>query len=180
MSFWSEWSDGKKWLMGILSALIITALVGLGKFLFSREDGLPEQRVPFSASSDAAFAIQSTFEGTAVVSGHEVVVDVAKGYLSYPKSIGAPEARHIDDIRVSLAEASEGSWRTLRRSERHEIDQNIALGEVIPLLPFRVTIDTHGLESLAGHWIVFDIAEQVPENPETIGLSHSHTRNDLF
>jgi len=28
MAFWSNWSDGTKWLMGILSALIIAALIG--------------------------------------------------------------------------------------------------------------------------------------------------------
>jgi hypothetical protein len=28
MAFWSNWPDGKKWLMGILSALIIAAIIG--------------------------------------------------------------------------------------------------------------------------------------------------------
>jgi hypothetical protein len=35
MAFWSNWSDGKKWLMGILSALIIAVLIGAVKLLFA-------------------------------------------------------------------------------------------------------------------------------------------------
>jgi len=28
MAFWSDWSDGKKWLMGIFSAVIVAAIIG--------------------------------------------------------------------------------------------------------------------------------------------------------
>ena len=33
MSFWENWSDGKKWGMGILSALIITSIISAATFL---------------------------------------------------------------------------------------------------------------------------------------------------
>ena len=35
MSFWDNWSDGKKWLMGMVSTVLITAIVGIGTFTFN-------------------------------------------------------------------------------------------------------------------------------------------------
>lgn len=40
MALWSEWSDGKKWLMGILSALIVAGILGgVGKLMKLESDG---------------------------------------------------------------------------------------------------------------------------------------------
>jgi len=38
VSFWSNWSDGKKWFMGIASALLLAALVPALQALFSRRE----------------------------------------------------------------------------------------------------------------------------------------------
>jgi len=181
MAFWSDWSDGKKWLMGILSALIIAALIGLAKFWLSGDTGVPDQRVAFSASSEPApFAVKSTFEGTAVVSGTLITVEVTDATLSYPNAIGGSESRLIEDIRVSLAEAAEGAWRPVRRSNRVEVARSLDVGEVIQLEPFITMIAVEGLQSLAGYWLVFDIAERSSADPASTGLSHAHTRGDLF
>lgn len=181
MTFWSDWSDGKKWFMGILSALIIAALIGLSKFVMSGDPGMPDQRVAFSASSaPAPFAVKSNFEGTAVVSGNLITVEVTDAILSYPVAIGGSESRFIDDIRVSLVEHAEGAWRPVRRSNRVEVNRLLGAGEVIQLEPFSITIPVEGLESLVGYWLVFDIAERTSKDTTSIGLSHAHTRGDLF
>lgn len=45
MAFWSNWSDGKKWLMGILSALIIVAVIGSAREILQPGDSRqPEER----------------------------------------------------------------------------------------------------------------------------------------
>lgn len=181
MSFWSGWSDGKKWFMGILSALIIASLIGLANLIIPGESGLPEQQVSFLASSEAPFAVQSSFQGTAKVSGEQMNIAVEEATITYSNDRVRSGSRYIEDVRVSLVEAAgESSWRPLRRSDRHEIGRSIASGEAIALDPFRVNIDIQGLESLAGYWLVFDVAERLPSERSTTGSSHSHTRSDLF
>lgn len=181
MSFWSEWSDGKKWFMGILSALIIAALIACAKYLFSGDAGLPEHEVSFSASSNQ-FAISSSFDGTASVDDDRIVVVVDRAALSYVAAAGRYGGpRRLEDIRVSLAKAAaDGSWEPIRRSEPHEVGRPIAAGDTMALDPFTATIDVRGLDSLAGYWLVFDIAETIPSRLADVGLSHAHTRRDLF
>ena len=42
MSFWQNWSDGKKWWMGIASALIIASVIALVTQLRLKNNSLPE------------------------------------------------------------------------------------------------------------------------------------------
>jgi hypothetical protein len=46
MAFWSEWPDGKKWFMGILSGLIVATIVGLVKMNVQQEESQPGQTTP--------------------------------------------------------------------------------------------------------------------------------------
>src|SRR6476469_7084952 len=51
MSFWQDWSDGKKWVMGIASALIIASLIAVVTRLGSKNNSLPETRSPAPSTS---------------------------------------------------------------------------------------------------------------------------------
>jgi hypothetical protein len=82
MAFWSSWSDGKKWIMGILSALIIAAIIGGASRLLrpgdgpQPEDGLNESSAVAGSQGQAplpiSLRITSPAPGAVVESGAAV------------------------------------------------------------------------------------------------------------
>lgn len=175
-----NWSDPMKWAMGIASALIVATVVALVGLLFRDATGVPPQSVPFVASSTEAFAIQSEFVGTAKARGDELSVEVDRAKISYRRrNHGFDGPRTIVDVRASLVEPHDGSWRPVRQSALHQIGREISPDGEIDLGPFRVTISLKGLASISHTCIVFDISETAPGQP-TGGLSHAHTRTELF
>jgi hypothetical protein len=159
MTFWKGWSDGKKWAMGIISALIISVIVGSVNWLIKEQEAIPRQEVSFVASSeDTPFAIKSRFEGIAIAEGLELRIKVNNAIISYPRSIGGSNSRSIEDIRVTLAEPREGSWDLVRSSNRLDLDLELEAGNREEIEPFELVIPLQGLDTISGYWLVFDIA----------------------
>ena len=180
MSFWKDWSDGTKWIMGIASALVVAAVLGLVGYTMNGPPGAPSQRVSFVARSDPAFGIQSEFEGSAKVNAGRVTVEVTHAKIAYPRrSEGYNGPRRIVDLRVSLAKPSDESWEPVRRSSLLKIDRGVVTGDEFLLDPFELTMSIQDLQSLSGFWLVFDISSSVPGDSEQ-GYSHAHSRVDLF
>lgn len=53
MTFWENWSDGKKWVMGILSALIVTTIISVSTYLVTLP---PEQSTDIPGGTGWIFA----------------------------------------------------------------------------------------------------------------------------
>lgn len=182
MSFWNDWSDGKKWAMGIVAALLIAAIVGTVKWLIPGDGGFPRQEVPFVAQSIPDFAVQSSFQGTAVVADHQIAVKLVEGTLSYPKPIGGLPSRFIDSFRVSLVkmEGGDGQWAPVASASWLQIARPLDSGAEQHLSPVTMNIFLGDLTSLAGAWLVFEIVEGRPTDPGGQGTSYAHTRPNLF
>lgn len=181
MAFWSNWSDGKKWAMGILSALIVASIVGLVGWIAGSGSGLPAQEIPFIASSEnGQFAIKSKFEGVIYVEDQELTAKINTAVISYSDASPDRSPRMILDVRLGLVKWQSDSWDFARRSERIDLGLKLEVGEQVKLDPFTMEMSLAGLESLSSYWLVFSIAEARPANPVSPGFSYAHTRRDLF
>lgn len=175
-----DWSDGTKWTMGIVSAVLVTAVIGLAGRLLLESGGVPEQRVSFAARSDDIFAIQAEFQGSAEVLGSQMLVEVKHAEISYIRrgqSYDGP--RMLVDLRVLLVEHTEEGWNTIRQSALHEVGHELQPNDTISLDPFEMTMSVKGLESLSNSWLVFALNETLPGDA-TVGSSYAHTRGILF
>lgn len=174
------WSDRTKWTMGIASALIVAAVIAFVGWLFQDAPGVPAQAVPFVATASHDFAIQSEIRGTARARGNELSVEVDRVSISYrPRGHGYEGPRTIVDLRASLVESHEGSWRAVRQSSPHRIGREIQPDGEIDLGPLSFTISLRGIESISRTWLVFDINEALPGQAPR-GSSHAHTQAGLF
>lgn len=181
VGFWRNWSDGKKWGMGIASALIIAAITFFVAYITSGNTGPPPQEIAFSATNEQGpYAIKSTFEGTASVRGGQLHIRIDRAQLTYPTPAqGYDGPRRIVDIRISLVEHQPEGWIPIRRSSLITVQRKILAGDSITLDPFEETISIHGLTTISGNWLVFDINESIPGETE-MGSSHVQTKADLF
>lgn len=174
------WSDRTKWAMSIASALIVAAVVALAGRLFHQPTGIPPQDVSFVASTPPEFAIQSEFRGTAKVADDGLLVEVKRARISYRRSDGGYDGpRTITDLRASLVEPYEGSWRPIRQSARYPIGREVRPGDEIELDGFSVTISLQGLDSISHHSLLFDVNETIQEESGA-GSSHAHALPGLF
>lgn len=180
MSFWSNWSDGKKWIMGIIAALMITAMLSAVRLLFSTENNFQRQEVVIFAQSPPEFAIQSLFQGTAFISGNEIRIELDKAVISYPKAIGDLQSRYIESVRVLLANIDDRSWNSLASSSRMDISRDLYVGTYENLGMITMRIHLKGTESLSGSWLVFEIEEGLLTSDYGQGSSYAHTRPNLF
>jgi hypothetical protein len=130
MAFWSNWSDGKKWLMGILSALIIATIIGGVREIRQPGDRQAEKRpgeTPVAPSPDPV-AEQKCKE----------VTIPAKRFEPEPESknvIVSADTPRRDMIRTASPSGSGPTRVTYRFSAvpcEYELKAIYASGDVLP------------------------------------------------
>ncbi|HEX6902136.1 MAG TPA: hypothetical protein VF789_20640 [Thermoanaerobaculia bacterium] len=183
MALWSGWSDGTKWVMGIISALIIAALIGGFRILLVPENSQVSSRDQTQKSENPESVVPSKIEPIKMSS--ELSQD--QEVLSEPSEETENGAASNKDMALQNVIEVDGFRFGLRFCRREGSDihceiqvTNTKADEQVELSNLSRIIDDNGIEHRASHLyyrgetgtmsFVMELATDVPT---TFGLRFS-------
>lgn len=124
--------------------------------------------------------VQALFDGTVEGGLGELAVSVNSASLSYPQAAPDGGGRYIPYYRVMLAEHKGKSWAPVYQSEKQAVGRSLGIGETFSLGPRTIKLSVPGLNSLAGHWLVFEVGVAISEEERIPGTTYAHANSSIF